>query len=401
MEANLVPSESVLSDHQLLEEVPATESTNLNGSAGTDVEGDFDDGVPPVYYSITSYGADYPIDGLIKRLDRGDIIIPKFQRSYVWKIEQASRLIESFLLGLPVPGIFLAKENKSNKLIVIDGQQRLRSLHYFYSGQFPERPGSDQYIPFALSGKIAPQFLGKTYEALNASDQRQLDDSIIPATIVRQDAPSEGNEQTSMYHIFERLNTGGNQLVAQEIRAAIYHGKLNELLSELNRYEQWQKIFQGKDSVKSPDLSKRMKDQELILRFIALYFELKNYKGSMKDFLNNFMETNRLLNRSHSDLEIKSIFEKTINLVYSSIGERAFRPRRGLHAAVFDAVMVALAKRLDENPVQDLVALKEAYDKLLDSEEFRQVSIESGQMTSTENVRKRIELATLAFANVS
>lgn len=399
MEANLVPSESVLDD-QVLEEISEAKSASSNGNSEADLEGDVDDGISPSYYSITSYGADYPIDGLIKRLEQGNIVIPKFQRSYVWKIEQASRLIESFLLGLPVPGIFLAKESETNKLIVIDGQQRLRSLQYFYSGQFPERPGSDQYIPFALSGKIAPQFVGKTYATLNANDQLKLDDSIIPATIVRQDAPSEDNEQTSMYHIFERLNTGGNQLVAQEIRAAIYHGKFNELLSDLNQYDQWQKIFQGKTSAKSPDLSKRMKDQELILRFIALYFELQAYKGSMKDFLNTFMESNRSLDRNYGASEIRLIFEKTISLVYSSIGDKAFRPRRGLHAAVFDAVMVALAKRLDQKPVQDLIALKEAYTKLLNSEEFRQVSIDSRQMTNTENVRKRIELATLAFANV-
>lgn len=401
MEANLVPSESVLSDHQLPEEVPATESTNLNGSAGTDVEGDVDDGIPPGYYSITSYGADYPIDGLIKRLDRGDIIIPKFQRSYVWKIEQASRLIESFLLGLPVPGIFLARENETNKLIVIDGQQRLKSLQYFYNGQFPERLGSDQYISFALSGKIAPQFLGKTYETLSAVDRRNLDDSIIPATIIRQEGGMyEGNEQTSMYHIFERLNTGGNQLVSQEIRAASYQGKLNELLADLNGYEQWQKIFQGKKSATIPDSSKRMKDQELILRFLALYFDFQNYKGSMKDFLSSFMETHRSLDKGYTDFQMKVIFTRTVNLVYDSIGEKAFRPRYALHAAVFDAVMVALAKQLEKRPIQDLEALKEAYEGLLSSEEFRQVSIDSKQTTSSENVRKRIELANLAFENI-
>lgn len=401
MEANLVPSESVLDD-QFLEETYGEESTSPNGNSEVDLEGDVDDGIPPVYYSISSYGADYTLDGWVKRLNRGDIVIPIFQRSYVWKIDQASRLIESFLLGLPVPEIFLAKENETNKLIVIDGQQRLKSLQYFYNGQFPERPGSSHHIPFALSEKVARQFVGKTYETLSASDRRQLDDSIMSATIVRQEAPSkeEDNEQTSMYHIFERLNTGGNQLLPQEIRAAIYHGKLNDLLHELNIYDQWQKIFQGKKSATSPDLSKRMKDQELILRFLALYFELNSYKGAMKDFLSTFMSENRSLDQNYNGFQMRSVFEKTVDLVYASIGEKAFRPRRGLHAAVFDAVMVALAKRLDQKPVQDFVALKEAYDQLLASEEFQQVSIYSRQMTNTENVRKRIELATLAFETV-
>jgi Protein of unknown function DUF262 len=406
MEANLVPANTETKsalDDQILEEASEAESTSSNGNSGVDIEGDIDDGVPPVYYSISSYGADYTLDGWVKRLNRGDIVIPRFQRSYVWKIDQASRLIESFLLGLPVPEIFLAKENETNRLIVIDGQQRLKSLQYFYNGQFPdERPGSNHHIPFALSDKVASQFVGKTYETLSASDRRQLDDSIMSATIVRQEAPSkeEDNEQTSMYHIFERLNTGGNQLRPQEIRAAIYHGKLNDLLHELNIYDQWQKIFQGKKSAKSPNLSTRMKDQELILRFLALYFELNSYKGAMKDFLSTFMSENRSLDQSYSGFQMRSVFEKTVDLVYASIGEKAFRPRRGLHAAVFDAVMVALAKRLDQNPVQDLVALKAAYEQLVASEEFRQVSIDSRQMTNTENVRKRIELATLAFETV-
>ncbi|OCQ89283.1 hypothetical protein AMR42_18185 [Limnothrix sp. PR1529] len=366
------------------------------------MEGDVDDGVPPVYYSISSYGADFDVYGLIKRLERGEIIIPDFQRSYSWKIEQASRLIESFLLGIPVPGIFLVRENETNKLIVMDGRQRLKSLQCFYSGQFPEKPGSDQYIDFVLSGRIAPQFIGKSYKTLSASDQRKLDDSIISTTIIREDSsmPEEGSKQTVTYYIFERLNTGENQPFPQEIRAAIYHGRLNDLLSNLNAHEQWQKIFQGRKSIKSPNFSQGMKDQELILRFLALYFELCKYKGGMKEFLNIFMKENRSLDQNYTDVQMRLVFEKTVDLVYVCIGEKAFRPRRGLHVAVFDAVMVALAKRLDQKPVQDLVALKEAYDQLLVSEEFRRVSIDSEKVTDTEEVHKRIDLATLAFETV-
>jgi len=90
----------------------------------------------PVEYSISSYGADYPVDGLVKRIDAGSIYIPKFQRGYVWNIHRASRFIESLLLGLPVPAIFLSREQESNKMLVIDGQQRLRTLQFFYNGVF-------------------------------------------------------------------------------------------------------------------------------------------------------------------------------------------------------------------------------------------------------------------------
>ena len=90
----------------------------------------------PFRYSISSYGADYPVDGLVKRLKDGTIYVPPFQRSYVWSIRDASRFVESLLLGLPVPGVFLAKEEPTNKLLVIDGQQRLRSLQFFYDRLF-------------------------------------------------------------------------------------------------------------------------------------------------------------------------------------------------------------------------------------------------------------------------
>src|SRR5258706_14842537 len=96
------------------------------------------EGVLPFTYSITSYGADYPVDGLIKRLGSEAIYVPEFQRGFVWKLPQASRFVESLLLGLPVPGIFLAKDDDTQRLLVIDGQQRLLTLKYFYDGVFAE-----------------------------------------------------------------------------------------------------------------------------------------------------------------------------------------------------------------------------------------------------------------------
>ena len=85
-----------------------------------------------IRYRISSYGADYPVDGLVKRLRQGDIAVPTFQREFVWPLPQASRFIESLLLGLPMPSIFLSKDSETQKLMVIDGQQRLKSLRFFY-----------------------------------------------------------------------------------------------------------------------------------------------------------------------------------------------------------------------------------------------------------------------------
>lgn len=230
-----------------------SETSDLAESSNGDTEivhlDDDPEDVFPFQYSITSYGADYPVDGLVKRIESGDIFVPEFQRRYVWNIKQASRFIESLLLGLPVPGIFLAKEGDTQKLLVIDGQQRLLSLKFFYEGIFEPTNRA-----FKL-GNVQAHLDELTYKTLRDDDRRRLDDSILHATIVRQEQPSEDN--SSIYHIFERLNTGGSLLQPQEIRACIYHGPFVALLKDLNEHAPWRHVY--------GTVSRRMRDQELIL----------------------------------------------------------------------------------------------------------------------------------------
>ena len=135
----------------------------------------------PFRYHISSYGADYPVDILVGRMKRKDIYIPEFQRGFVWNWIQASRFIESLLLGFPVPGIFLFKQSRSKRLIVVDGQQRLMTLKFFYGGMIGSRP-------FKLKG-VDPELEGKTYESLDVDLQRVLNDSILHATVFQQDEP--------------------------------------------------------------------------------------------------------------------------------------------------------------------------------------------------------------------
>jgi uncharacterized protein with ParB-like and HNH nuclease domain len=333
-------------------------------------------------YSISSYGADYTVDGLFKRIEEGDIYVPQFQRGYVWDIIKASRLIESLLLGLPVPGVFFSKELETNKLLVIDGQQRLRTLQYFYNEIFmPDEK------PFKLHG-VQKEFEGLTYQSLEEEDRRRLDDSIIHATIVRQDQPSD--DDSSIYHIFERLNTGGIFLAPQEIRACIYHGEFNDLLNELNTNEQWRKIY-GKTHG-------RMKDQELILRFFASYYNYEKYEKPMQEFLNKYMRKNRHL-KIQPKMQLEYIFTKSIDIIYQCLGKEAFKPKKGLNSAVFDAVMVGVAKRLKKGDICDPKALKEKYEYLLSEEDFIAATSRGG--TASENrVRNRITLAIKAFKDI-
>lgn len=335
----------------------------------------------PFSYSITSYGADYPVDAWVERLNRGDIFIPSFQREYVWSINDASRFVESLLLGLPVPGIFLSKEYQSEKMLVIDGQQRLRSLQFFYEEIFAPTDKN-----FALRG-VQEKFEGKTYSTLSPEDRRRLDDSILHATIVKQDEPSDDN--SSIYHIFERINSGGRPLSSQEIRASIYHGPFRELLDSLNNNEKWREIF-GK-------INKRMRDQELILRFLALYFCEDHYSSPMKGFLNRYMAANRDLGMQ-SESKLRRVFSDSITAVYNSLGDRAFRPKQYLNAAVFDSVMVGVARRLENGPLNDYGGLKRQYRSLLDDPEYQSAYQKS--TAQEKSVRTRIGLATEAFSKV-
>ena len=348
-----------------------------------DFEGEF---FYPVEYSITSYGADYPVDSLVNRLNAGAILIPKFQRSFVWNIYRASRFIESLLLGLPVPAIFFSKEVDSNRLLVIDGQQRLKTLQFFYKGVF--EPGDRA---FKLKG-VHRRFRDKTYETLHDDDRLRLDDSIIHAIIVRQEEPKEHEQPggpTSIYHIFQRLNTGGVLLQPQEIRSCICHGSFIDLLEDLNADAHWRTLF-GK-------VSTRMRDRELILRFFALIYESEAYSKPMNEFLTRFAYAHRNVD-SQGATEFRERFVSTARTIHESIGDKAFKLKAAVNAALCDAVMVGVATRLQQGPIIDPSQLKAHYDELLRNLRFRE-TISSGT-TDDANVTDRLRLARQAFGSV-
>ena len=337
--------------------------------------------VVPLKYDITSYGADFLVDGLVRRLRDQDIYIPHFQRKYVWNLRQASRFIESLLLGLPVPGIFLSKDFDTEKLFVIDGQQRLKTLLYFYGGIFEPLKRE-----FSLRG-VQSQYEGETYKSLRPENRRRLDDSIINATIVRQDSPPE--DDSSIYYIFERINTGGTPLSAQEIRASVYHGPFIDLLKELNANKAWRNVFG------SPQ--KRMKDQELILRFFAFYYFSEQYQRPLKEFLNRYIARNRNLQVQTAD-DLKDLFEPTIGFINLALGNQAFRPERAFNAAVFDSVMVGTAMRLSNSRIENIENFVNKYRSLLQNKEFQDAVLTG--TSDDKKVKFRMKLAKQYFSDV-
>ena len=347
--------------------------------------------VIPYTYEITAYGADYPVDALVSRLGTGDISIPMFghplsdrpgqtgfQRGFVWTKPQADKFIESLLLGLPVPGIFLVKE-PSGVLLVLDGHQRLRTLQCFYDGVFSERE-------YRLN-KVQDRFSKLRYKDLRPDDRRRLDNSIIHATVVRQDVPDD--ENSSIYLIFERLNSGGTVLQPQEIRVALYSGPFADLLNKLNDNADWRQLYGNK--------SKRFKDMELILRFLGLYYHANVYKRPMKGFLNNYMAKNKDIDKKTEE-SLELLFDKTCRTILEHLGQKAFKPATVINAAVLDSVMLGVARRIKKNLITDTAAMSTAYKGLLGDQDY---SIATSRATADEeHVKVRLKKATEAFASV-
>lgn len=346
------------------------------------LEDDDEEDSLPSRFSISVSRRDFDVEGIVRRLKNEDIEIPDFQRNYVWKPKQASRLIESLLLGLPVPGIFMSIEPETKKMLVLDGQQRLISLRSFYDGKFP-----NSRTAFCLKG-VHQKFERETYKSLKDADRRQLDNSVLSATIVE---PRHNNED-SIYYIFERLNTGGTLLKPQEIRACIYHGEINELIHKLNKNDYWRELF-GKD------VDKNKKDQELILRFLALYFDGNNYKPPLKEFLNKYMKGNRHL-KLQSEEQISKAFIETIEVVHQGISNKAFHPQKVFSPTLFEAVMVGIARRLEQGAIKNFDELREWYNYLLNEEKFVAVSAKIRDLTSEHNIKERLRLGTEAFADL-
>lgn len=331
-------------------------------------------------YSITSYGVDYTVDRLVDRLNSAKIIIPDFQRKYIWNIKDASRFIESLILGLPVPGVFFCQEKETNKMLVIDGQQRLKSLQFFYNKVF-----KDSQV-FKLKG-VQEDLEGLTIDELDSNDRNKLDDSVIHATVIKQDSPND--DDSSIYMVFERLNTGGMKLAPQEIRACIYHGSFNKMLAELANDENWKKIYVAENH--------RLKSEELILRFFTLYEGFKDYKKGLKGFLNKYMEQNQEICTQRKN-ELVDLFSGTISFVYSTIGENAFRLSKNLNAAVYDSVMIGVANRMRDKGSIDPDQFRKSYRQLLENNEYRKF-VESN--TSSEaSVKGRIGMAIEAFYEI-
>lgn len=339
-----------------------------------------DSEVQPISYS----GTDFDAEGLVRRIDRGDIVVPNFghgddslelagfQRSFVWRKPQMDRFIESLLLGYPIPGIMLYQQ-ADKRYLVLDGQQRLRTLQAYYRGIYNE-------AVFRLDN-VAEEFQGLTYESLDDEQRRTLNNTFIQATIVKTDGTRESRD--AVYQVFERLNSGGTQLTAHEIRIALYPGAFVDFIAHLNSTEAWRSLY--------GPVSPRLRDQELVLRILSLYMRGNEYFSPLKRFLNKFMGDHREL--ENLDVEgVKQLFVRATSALEAADARSLLR-RVGqrVNSALLEAAVVGVMNSLARGVDLDVEQLRRAAEGIaLDPV---MIAASTSSTTSEENVRRRLSVA--------
>lgn len=331
-----------------------------------------------VAYDIATYPSDLTLSVIHEMWKNKEIAIPTFQRNFVWNIKQASLLVESFLLGLPVPQVFFYIDNE-NKNLVIDGQQRILSIIFFFEGYFGFENLQGRRQVFRLSGlaKDSPYF-NKRYEDLSNTDQRRFRGCILRAVNIKQLTPA--GQTTSMYHIFERLNTGGTPLRPQEIRNCVFAGGIVDVLQDLNKNPHWRKLI-GKKV-----LEKHQRDVEMVLRIFSIEERGATYEKPMKEFLNVQMRTHRkgddLVTKSFAD-GFAAVAKKIIEL----LPDKPFHIRGPINLAAMDSIMSVLIKHRAKIKAN----LADRYALLLKDKEYQEAIYFN--TSDAVSVKERLKLA--------
>ena len=271
----------------------------------------------------------------------------------MWDNSKASRLVESLLLNIPIPALYFA-ETSDGHYEIIDGHQRVRSIVRFLNNELQ------------LSGlAVLTEHLGKRYYGLPDRDQRSLKLKTLRTIVIGMDSHS-----SMKFEIFERLNSGSIVLTSQELRNSLYRGTLNNLLKDLAHNQTFRMLIGTKEP------RKRMVDEELILRFLALHANLPDYRPSLKRFLKDFFE----LYQNPSDDAIDSlttVFKETTQRIYQCLGTNSFRImdqfgkpiERGVNRSLFDSQMLAFSW-IKELPVDPPKAAVEALSTLYENPDF-------------------------------
>ena len=279
----------------------------------------------------------YTIGYLIDRMEHGEINMnTDFQREgNLWTEEKQSRLIESILLGLPLPAFYFDTANK--EWDIIDGLQRCCSIENFCVKKTLRLKGLE-----FLAEKDGKQYLeGLGFDDLDRELQRGIITRPITVNLIKK-AP-----RSIRFILFKRLNTGGLELTPQEIRNAVYQGYAADTIKSMAKLPEFIRATGGKIS------TSRMQDRDFVSRFVAFYLiDYSKYQPGLDDFINRSMD---LLEKEDAK-DIENKFKKALNLSYEIFEEDAFRKRtdlnerrRPINKAYFEVITVLFAKLSDQN----------------------------------------------------
>ncbi len=359
-------------------------------------------------YEISASPNDFNIRTLFDFIDSGIVKIPGFQRNYVWDIKRASKLIESLLIGIPIPQIFLYEQVK-NSFLVIDGQQRYFTIYFFKQKRFPKKEkrfelrkifddskgipanilaDNNYFVDFNL--QLPEQLPSKknkfnklNYSTLAEEDRTALDMRTIRNIIIKQNTPNDGD--SVIFEIFNRLNSGGINLKPQEIRTSLYHSKSYDMLYRINFDDNWRKLTPQEQ----PDLN--MKDVEILLRGFAMLVNHEVYKPSLTKFLNKFSSEAK----SYTDdkiLVFEELFKKFTQVAVNIDRKIFFSKNSRFNISIYESIFVALCEDAFKSSSTEIkITNLDNIKQLKEDTAFENAS--QSNTTSAKNVSLRIRKA--------
>lgn len=296
---------------------------------------------------IVTEQARYPVKSIKAMLDSGDYLLnPEYQRRKRWDNGKKSRLIESFIMNVPLPPVFLYEYDYS-KYEVMDGLQRLTTIYDFYSGYF------------ALEGMgYWKELEGKKYDELPEEIQKGIDRRYISSIVLLEETAKSQEEAEELKQIvFERLNSGGEKLTAQETRNALYNGSFNQLCIKLSKNEKFRKMWNiplegdTEEKLLNSEAYRKMDDVELVLRFFAYRF-LDDFSGTVETFLDAYLKQANTFSEA-TNQELEKLFNDVVEIAYALFGDKAFIPpvyERQVtkpQKTIYDPLMQSIAKHIE------------------------------------------------------
>ena len=335
---------------------------------------------------------DRSISELKDWVNTGDLdLAPAFQRSYVWDDKKASLLVESILLKIPIPSIYLAEE-EDGKYTIVDGQQRLRSFIRFIDNEFKLK-----------KLMLLTDIEGKLFKDLDEDMQKKIRRASLPTIEIRKDTTP-----IVKFEIFERLNVGSVKLTDQELRNCVYRGKYNNLIKELSEDKCFLHLLGFKNKIRD-----RMQEREFVLHFLAFYNQTYlEYKSPMKQFLNREMENNKTITDEKIML-MRQAFIDAIFLTNTVFGEKGFRRftlgnqenpnskwKKPINIGLFEITMCGFKKYKRDHIIEYGDVIKEKLIDLMTLNQDFISSVGGTGTTSTYNVRLRFKIWEEALKNI-